>query len=61
MNERDIRGYIALLMGLSSVAALRELLRDLIRRTIGEIPPVAYVATVIPISSRLRSTSLTPA
>jgi chemotaxis protein CheC len=45
VNERDIRGYIALLMGLSSVAALRELLRDLIRRTIGEIPPVAYVAT----------------
>jgi len=44
VNERDIRGYIAMLMDLSSLKALRQLLRDLIRRTIGEVPPVSHVA-----------------
>lgn len=43
VNERDIRGYIAMLMDLSSLKALRQLLRDLIRRTIGEITPVSNV------------------
>jgi len=45
VNERDIRGYIAMLMDLSSLEALRQLLRDLIRRTIGEVPPEFHVAT----------------
>ena len=44
VNEHDIRGYIAMLMDLSSLKSLRKLLRDFIQRTIGEIPAVAYVA-----------------
>lgn len=44
MNERDIRGCIALLMALSSLTALRSLLRDFIRRMVGKSPPTAHVA-----------------
>jgi chemotaxis protein CheC len=43
VNERDIRGYIAMLMDLSSLESLRKLLHDFIERTIGQIPPVAHV------------------
>lgn len=42
VNERDIRGYIAMLMDLSSLDALRHLLRDFIQRTIAEIPEAAH-------------------
>jgi chemotaxis protein CheC len=45
VNQRDIRGYIAMLMDLSSLGALRKLLRDFIQRTIGELPPIAHVTT----------------
>jgi chemotaxis protein CheC len=44
VNERDIRGYIALLMDLSSLESMRKILQDFIQRTIGQIPPVAHVA-----------------
>lgn len=43
INEQDIQGYIAMLMDLSSLESLRKLLHDFIERTIGHIPPVAYV------------------
>lgn len=43
VNAHDIRGYIALLMDLSSLAALRSLLRDFIRRMVGESLPLAHV------------------
>lgn len=43
VNAYDIRGYIALLMDLSSLAALRSLLRDFIRRMVGESLPLAHV------------------
>jgi len=45
VNQRDIRGYIALLMDLSSLESLRALLRDFIQRTIGESPALSYAAT----------------
>jgi chemotaxis protein CheC len=41
VNQRDIRGYIALLMDLSSLESLRALLRDFIQRTIGESPALS--------------------
>jgi chemotaxis protein CheC len=44
VNARDIRGYIAILMDLSSLEALRALLRDFIARTMDEIPPLPHVA-----------------
>jgi len=44
VNERDIRGYIALLMDLSSLESMRKVLRDFIQRTTGQIPFVAHVA-----------------
>jgi chemotaxis protein CheC len=44
VNKHDIRGYIAMLMDLSSLESLRMLLHDFIERTIGQIPPVAHVA-----------------
>jgi len=44
VNQRDIRGYIALLMDLSSLESLRALLRDFIQRTIGESPALSYAA-----------------
>lgn len=43
-QQTCIRGYIAMLMDLSLLDALRKLLRDFIQPTI-EIPPVAHVAT----------------
>ncbi|WP_284943690.1 chemotaxis protein CheX [Acidisoma cladoniae] len=36
VNERDIRGYIAMLMDLPALAALKSLLGEFIRRTTGE-------------------------
>lgn len=36
--DRDIRGYITMLMDLPALAALRELIRDYIYRTTGELP-----------------------
>lgn len=36
VNDRDIRGYIAMLMDLPSLEALRELIADFIRRVIGD-------------------------
>jgi chemotaxis protein CheC len=36
INDRDIRGYIAMLMDLPSLQALRELIADFIRRVIGD-------------------------
>ena len=44
VNERDIRGYIAMLMELSSLEALRKLVHEFIQRTIGEVPIDDYVA-----------------
>jgi chemotaxis protein CheC len=44
VNERDIRGYIAMLMDLSSLKSLRKLLLEFVQRTVEEIRPVAYVA-----------------
>jgi len=44
VNERDIHGYIAMLMDLSSLASLRKLLRDFIERTIGDIPALVHAA-----------------
>ena len=44
VNGHDIRGYIAMLMDLSSLESLRHLLRELIQRTIDEIPAVTHVA-----------------
>ena len=40
-RQRDIRGYIAMLMDMPSLAALKGLLREFIQRTTGEIAPVA--------------------
>ena len=42
VNKRDIHGYIAMLMDLSSLSSLRNLLRDFIDRTIGDIPALAH-------------------
>ncbi|MFG1465043.1 chemotaxis protein CheX [Xanthobacter sp. DSM 24535] len=36
VRERDIRGYIAMLMDMPSLAALKELLGEFIERTVGE-------------------------
>jgi chemotaxis protein CheC len=44
VNERDIRGYIAMLMDLSSLESMRKVLNDFIQRSIGQIPPAADVA-----------------
>ena len=38
-NQRDIRGYIAMLMDMPSLAALKILLVEFIERTAGEKPP----------------------
>ncbi|THD81716.1 MAG: chemotaxis protein CheX [Phenylobacterium sp.] len=43
VRERDIRGYVALLMDLPSLAALQILLQEFIARTTGESPPQADV------------------
>jgi chemotaxis protein CheC len=39
VRERDIRGYVAMLMDLPSLAALKGLLAEFIERTTGEAPP----------------------
>jgi chemotaxis protein CheC len=39
ISERDIMGYIAMLMDMPSLAALQELLKDYIRRATSEIAP----------------------
>ncbi|HEY1863299.1 MAG TPA: chemotaxis protein CheX, partial [Roseiarcus sp.] len=39
VRERDIQGYIALLMDLPSLEALKRLLDEFIRRTAGDGPP----------------------
>ena len=44
VSTRDIRGYIALLMDLSSLVSLRGLLQSFIRRTIGEPPTLSHAA-----------------
>jgi chemotaxis protein CheC len=44
VNARDIRGYIAMLMDLSSMESLRALLRDFIARTMDEIPLLSHAA-----------------
>jgi chemotaxis protein CheC len=44
VNERDIHGYIAMLMDLSSLTSLRKLLRDFIERTIGDISALVHAA-----------------
>ncbi len=36
INDRDIRGYIAMLMDLPSLQALRVLIAEFIRRVIGD-------------------------
>jgi chemotaxis protein CheC len=37
INDRDIRGYIAMLMDLPSLQALKELISDFIERVAGDI------------------------
>jgi chemotaxis protein CheC len=44
VNDRNIRGYIAMLMDLSSLQSLRRLLCEFIQRTTGEFNDVSYVA-----------------
>jgi chemotaxis protein CheC len=39
VNARDIKGYIALLMDMPTLRALKDLLRELIHRTAGDMPP----------------------
>lgn len=39
VRERDIRGYVAMLMDLPSLTALKGLLAEFIERTTGEAPP----------------------
>ena len=41
MQERDIRGYIAMLLDMPSLAALKILLGEFIERTTGVAPPDA--------------------
>jgi chemotaxis protein CheC len=41
INDRDIRGYIAMLMDLPSLDALRALIRDFIVRVLGDEAPAA--------------------
>jgi chemotaxis protein CheC len=38
VKDRDITGYIAMLMDMPSLAALKILLDEFIKRTAGEIP-----------------------
>jgi chemotaxis protein CheC len=38
-GQRDIRGYIAMLMDMPSLAAMKTLLEEFIERTAGGIPP----------------------
>jgi chemotaxis protein CheC len=40
VRERDIRGYVAMLMDMPSLAALKDLLAEFILRSTGETPPV---------------------
>lgn len=40
LRSRDIRGYIAMLMDMPSLAAMKLLLRDFIDRTAGEVAPL---------------------
>jgi chemotaxis protein CheC len=42
VNQRDIRGYIALLMDLSSLESLRDLLRGFIQRMSGESTALSH-------------------
>jgi chemotaxis protein CheC len=42
VNERDIRGYVAFLMDLASLASLRLLLQEFIRSTLGEASPDSH-------------------
>ena len=46
VNERDIKGYIALLMDMPTLGALKELLRELIHRNTGTHPPAAHLPEV---------------
>ena len=39
VRERDIRGYVAMLMDMPSLAALKDLLAEFILRSTGEAPP----------------------
>ncbi|RAK60997.1 chemotaxis protein CheX [Phenylobacterium hankyongense] len=41
VRERDIRGYVAMLMDMPSLVALQSLLQEFIARTTGEPPPLA--------------------
>ncbi len=43
MHERDIRGYIAMLLDMPSLAALKVLLGEFIERTTGVAPPDARI------------------
>lgn len=43
VRERDIRGYVALLMDLPSLGALKTLLQEFIERATGSAPPAADV------------------
>jgi chemotaxis protein CheC len=43
VNARDITGYIAMLMDLPALRRLKELLDELVRRTIGELPVLNHV------------------
>jgi chemotaxis protein CheC len=38
INDRDVRGYIAMLMDLPSLQALRVLIAEFIRRVVGDEP-----------------------
>ena len=40
LRSRDIRGYIAMLMDMPSLAAMKVMLRDFIDRTAGEVAPL---------------------
>jgi chemotaxis protein CheC len=44
VNARGIKGYIAMLMDMPTLRALKELLRELISRTAGALPPTTHVA-----------------
>ncbi len=43
VNHRDVRGYIAVVMDLSSLNSLRALLAGFIQTTVGQPPPIAHV------------------
>ncbi len=44
INKWNIQGYIAMLMDLASLESLRKLLHEFIEQSIGQTPPVGYVA-----------------